>query len=313
MLGEPGTSPHIKLRLRHMKRLDLRDQWVLVTGASSGIGRDMAVQLARDHGAHVVAVARRAERLDALKTELESEFGVRVLPVVADLSTSAGTERVIAAATQEQPVVAAILNAGVTYYGRALELSDETFEAMLATNVTGLVRIANAMARFFIATQKPGGILLVSSMGCFAPLPYQTAYAATKSFVTSYGRGLATELKGTGVSVSVYTPGGVNTELIESSGLSRQFSPDSVGMMNCDVAARVGLNALVNRKALSIPGALNHFLALAFKLLPHGMLLPRIGATYAGGLPEHVEPPGPDAASPTPDERADATQAKAKR
>ena len=78
-----------------MKRLDLRDQWVLVTGASSGIGRDMAQQLARDHGAHIVAVARRAERLDALKNELEGEFGIKVLPVVADLSTKAGTERVI--------------------------------------------------------------------------------------------------------------------------------------------------------------------------------------------------------------------------
>ncbi len=295
-----------------MKRLDLRDKWVLVTGASSGIGRDMAYQLASDHGAHIVAVARRAERLDALKNELEREFGINVLPVVADLSNRAGTDRVIDAATQEQPVAAAILNAGVTYYGRALELSDETFEAMLATNVTGLVRLSNAMARFFIAAKQPGGILLVSSMGCFAPLPYQTAYAATKSFVTSYGRGLATELQGTGVSVSVYTPGGVNTELIESSGLSRQFSPDSVGMMNSDVAARVGLNALVNRKALSIPGALNHFLALAFKLLPHGMLLSRIGATYAGGLPEHKETPEAEDATPASADAADVSPAKEK-
>lgn len=268
-----------------MKRLDLRDRWVLVTGASSGIGREMALQLARDHGAHIVAVARRAERLDSLKQELESEFGVKVLPVVADLSDAAGVQRVIDTTTREQPIAAAILNAGVTYYGRALELSDETFESMLATNVTGLVRLANAIARFFVASETPGGILFVSSMGCFAPLPYQTAYAATKSFVTSYGRGLATELKGTGISVSVFTPGGVNTEMITSSGLSRQFNPDSVGMMDTDVASRVGLSALVRRKALSIPGALNHVLAVAFKLLPHGLLLPRIGATYVGGLP----------------------------
>ena len=295
-----------------MKRLQLRDQWVLVTGASSGIGREMALQLARDHGAHIVAVARRAERLDSLKHELESEFGIKVLPVVADLSTSVGIERVLEATTREQPVVAAILNAGVTYYGRALELSDETFDNMLATNVTGLVRLSNAMARFFIAAKIPGGILFVSSMGCFAPLPYQTAYAATKSFVTAYGRGLATELKGTGVSVSVFTPGGVNTEMIESSGLSRQFSPDSVGMMNADEASRIALAAFVRRKNLSIPGLLNHVLAVAFKILPHGMLLSRIGATYEGGLPALAERGEGKKELPTPDERADAGGAKEK-
>ncbi len=281
-----------------MKPLELRDRWVLVTGASAGLGREMARRLAREYGANLVLVARRLERLTELKDELEREAGVEVHPVSADLSRPEDVDRAFEQATSRRELQGVVLNAGVTYYGRALDLEPAEFAAMLQTNVHGLVRLARASARYFEDKQNEGGILLVSSMAGFAPLPWQTAYAATKAFVTSYGRGLAEELRGQPVSVTVFAPGGIDTEMLVNSGLSRQFKPGAVGIMPADECAERALRAFVKRRELAVPGALNLALALTMKLLPHSLFARAAARTYAAGLPPRPLP-APAASRPT--------------
>src|SRR5687767_10563497 len=100
-----------------MKPLDLKHRWVLVTGASSGLGREMARVLARDHKANVVIAARRKERLAELAEELQTKHGVSVRIVVADLSKPDEADRVFAEATTDCALYGAILNAGVTHFG----------------------------------------------------------------------------------------------------------------------------------------------------------------------------------------------------
>ncbi len=270
-----------------MKRgpLDFRGEWVVVTGASSGLGREMARQLVKDHGANVLAVARRRDRLEALAEELSTD-AARVEPLVADLANPSDLPNVVRVATALPALRGVILNAGVTYYGHALEQDLGAFDKLLATNVTALVHLSQHFAKYFLQKQNDGAVLLVSSMAGFAPLPYQAAYAATKAFVTSYGRSLAYELKGKGVGVSVFAPGGIATEMLETSGLSRKFKAGDVGVMSPEDCARLALAGLRKRRMLTVPGASNKLMAAGMKLAPDGVLLPAIAKIYEGALPE---------------------------
>lgn len=267
-----------------MGRMDFRNRWVLVTGASSGLGLEMARVLAREHGANIIAVARRVDRLAALKEELESRHGVQVVPLAADLSKAGEPQRLFEAAVAGRDVYGVVLNAGVTFYGHALEQAPADVESMVATNVTSLVELSQLFAGHLTRQGTPGGIMLVASMAGFSPLPYQTAYAATKAFVISFGRGLAYELRGTGVSVTVFAPGGIATEMLELSGLSRKFKAGDVGIMPADECARLAVESFSRRRELYVPGFLNRFLALSMKLLPHGFIIARSAGLYAGGL-----------------------------
>src|SRR5690606_23886544 len=99
----------------------LKGRWVLVTGASAGLGRELALQLARDHGAHLILMARRQALLEELAQTLTREYGVEALPLAADLCEPARCAELLGALTRDRPLAAAVLNAGVTHYGDALE------------------------------------------------------------------------------------------------------------------------------------------------------------------------------------------------
>jgi uncharacterized protein len=271
-----------------MTPMNFRGRWVVVTGASSGLGLEMARLLAKEHGAHIIAVARREDRLVALKAELEGAHGIQVLPLPADLTRPGEAERVHAAAVDGRDVAGVILNAGVTYYGHVLEQGPESLDTMLATNITSVVRLSQRFAADFVRRQE-GALMFVASMAGLAPLPYQATYAATKSFVISFGRSMAHELRRTGVSVTVFAPGGIATEMLSLSGLDRQFKAGDTGIMSAPDCARVAVDALRHRRELAVPGLLNRFLALSMKLLPHGFIVGRSAALYEGGLPK--EPP----------------------
>ena len=163
-----------------MKPMNFRGRWALVTGASSGLGRAIALQLARDQGANILAVARRKDRLDALAEELKPS-GVQVETLVADLSRGDDVERVLEKAQDGRELYAAVLNAGVTHFGRHEELSWPDFESMLNTNVRASVRLCSALLPKLEEHPDGGGVLLVSSMAGIAPVPYQSALPSRHS------------------------------------------------------------------------------------------------------------------------------------
>lgn len=262
------------------RTLELRGRWTLVTGASSGLGVEIARSIARDQGGHVLVVARRRDRLEALCEELRSRYGVQAVSIAADLSRPEDVERVFTEATRERELHGVILNAGVTYWGEALKLDWGEFQAMLNTNVTSLVRLSTLFAHHFIERKTGGGLMFVSSVAGLLPVPYQAAYSGTKAFILSYGQALAQEVRNQGLSVTVFAPGGISTELLVKSGLSNRFKAGDIGVMSAEACATHALRAFIHRKELYVPGLINQTLTLAARLLPRSFLAQRTAAMY---------------------------------
>jgi uncharacterized protein len=263
-----------------MKVMDFRDRWVLVTGASSGLGRQMAKLLATEYGANVLAVARRADRLADLEAEVAAAGGGKIEPIAADLSKLADVDRVVLASTKDRPLYAAILNAGVTHFGDYHELTWEGFESMLATNVTSVVRMTTALLPPIEEGGQGGGLLIVSSMAGLTPIPYQTAYSATKAFLVNFGCGLYHELRGRNVSVTTFVPGGIQTEMTSGS----RFEKLGSFLMPVDACAREAIEGFRRRRYLHAPGFVNRMGTTLMRFLPQELLTGRVAATYRGSL-----------------------------
>ena len=187
----------------------------LVTGASSGIGRAYAQRLAAD-GYDLVVVARRAERLDEVKRQLESAHGVSVQPLVADLSTESGRRAVDALATQPR-LEFVVDSAALTYYMPILDLPRDKAEELVNLNVLAPVQIIHAALPGMVERGK-GTVVSFSSLLAFSAasenpqLPNRAVYAASKAFLLAFIQLLAVELRDSGVKVQVVCPAIVKTE-----------------------------------------------------------------------------------------------------
>ena len=261
-----------------MNPMELRDRWVLVTGASSGLGREMAKILAVKYGAHLLIVARREDRLRELKAELERAGGVKVDICVADLSKLEDVDRVIESASKGRALFGAILNAGVTHFGPYGDLSWDSFRSMLDTNVVATVRMATALIPYLEA--QGGGLMIVSSMAGIFPVPFQTHYSATKAFLVHFGLSLWHELEGRNVSVTSYAPSGVVSEMTAGS----NFTPLRRWLMPVDQAASEGVEAFRNRKYLHISGFANRVGSAFARMLPQRLTTSLVAAQYRNAL-----------------------------
>jgi short-subunit dehydrogenase len=263
-----------------MDSMVFRTKWVIVTGASSGLGWEMCKVLARDHGANIIPVARRRDRLEALKEEIESSTTSSVLPIAADLSRVEEVDQAFHEATACRPVYAAVLNAGVTHFGEYHELAWEEFQTMLATNVTGVVRLATQLLPYLERRAEGGGILIVSSMAGLTPVPYQTAYSATKAFLVNFGCGLWHEVRHKRVSVTTFVPGGIRTEMTSGS----RFKALGGWLMPVDECAAEAIDCFRRRRYLHVPGVAARVGATMLGVLPRRFLTERVAATYRKAL-----------------------------
>jgi hypothetical protein len=240
----------------------------------------MARTLARQHQANIVAVARRKDRLDDLKRELESTTRSKVDTCVADLADLGGVDRAIAYATKDRQLVGAILNAGVTHFGQYDELAWPDFDAMLNTNVRGVVRMATELIPHLEKDADGGGLLLVSSLSGIFPVAYQTAYSSTKAFLIAFGSGMWHELQGRNVSISTYAPPGIVTEMTAG----KRFEPLRGWLIGTERAAQEGVDALRTRKYLHVPGIRDRWGSAVLRVLPHAFVTGKLAAVYRRAL-----------------------------
>ena len=255
----------------------------LVTGASSGIGADIARELAaRGHG--LVLAARREDRLRELAAELEP-LGVRVETIATDVADPASREALVDAIRERGLTVEVLVNnAGFGTAGPFVELDPEREVEMVRTNVEPVVAFCGAYARG-MAERGRGAILNVASMAAFQPLPIQATYAATKAFVLSFGDALSAELRPAGVTVTSLCPGPVETEFVEVAGMTEEASgtPRIVWASSPEVA-RAGVRGLERGKRVVVPGnALNRLGAIGGHLAPRSIFLPLARRAHPSG------------------------------
>lgn len=241
----------------------------LVTGASSGIGEQLARLLA-ERGHDLVLVARDVGRLVALAKEMEGAFNTTAQVLPADL-TDPEQLAIIEGRCKDRsaPIDVLVNNAGFGTFGsfHTLDVGDEAREIQL--NVVALVRLTHAAATEMVWRGK-GGILNVSSLAGYQPGPFNATYAATKAFVTSFTEAVHEELKGTGVSVTVLCPGFTRTGFQETANVP---AGDLPGFMwqEAEAVALAGLDALAKNRAVAIPGPLNKALGTFASVTPHAV------------------------------------------
>ena len=242
----------------------------LITGASSGIGRELARVFVRN-GHDLALVARRKDRLEALATEIEAAHARRPIVIVADLEKPEGISIIAdalgSAGAEPQYLVN---NAGFGLLGRA-DASDRKAQlAMIDLNMRALTALSLA---FIPALERhQGGILNVGSMAGFLPGPGMAVYYASKAYVRSFSDALHHELKPRGIRVTNLAPGPVPTEFGERAG-SKGINTPSLLTQSADYVAELGYRGLMEGKRLVVPGRLNRAVVELVSLVPRGLLL----------------------------------------
>ena len=259
--------------------------WAVVTGASSGIGREMAIWLA-GAGVHVVLVARGKDALDSLARELGARTGVSTRVIAADLGAREGNDAVLDA-TADLDVGLLVAAAGFGTSGPFVDQAVEPELTMLQVNCGSTLSLAHGFARRFVARGK-GGLVLMGSIVGFQGTPYAASYAATKAYVQSLAEALHVELAGSGVDVVSSAPG--PTE----SGFAERANMRMTTTMRARDVVRPTLAALGRRPTVS-PGALTKLLTWSLAFLPR-TLRTRIMGRVMHGMTLH-EPGGRSAAN----------------
>ena len=245
-------------------------QWAVVTGASCGLGREFARQLAA-RGYHLVLVARTAERLGETSAELASDTCL-VRTVTLDLARAGAAEELVAQ-TDAWGLVPEVLvnNAGIGAWGRFLECAPDRVRGLLQLNASSLV-LLSLLYGVRMRAKGRGYLLQVASTAAFQPVPSFAVYAATKSLVLSFSQALQYEGRKTGVSSTVLCPGPTATQFFTTAGLRPNRFFQAMMMPSAEVA-RHGLDAMFRRKAVHTPGFWNKLTVFLPRLLPAGWMV----------------------------------------
>lgn len=223
----------------------------LITGASSGIGRELARLFARDKN-DLVLVARNQRKLDELARELRNRHGVEVMVMVADLSTPAAAAHIVDQLARESTHVDILVNnAGTQVYGLFAKAEAEQLLHMIQVNMTSLTHLTKLLLPGMLDHGR-GKILNVASTGSFGPGPLNAVYCASKAYVLSFSEAIAAELAGSGVTVTALCPGATNTEFVTRHGLEnvRLFQ----NMISAERVAEIGYEALMNNRPVVVAG-----------------------------------------------------------
>lgn len=250
--------------------------WALVSGASSGIGLEIAERLA-ESGLNLIIHARSENILQGIAKRLTSNHGIEVKVVASDVSEPAGIQKLIEA-TQALPIGLLVASAGYGTSGEFIHTSVHAEINMLRLNCEALLSLTHHFAQKFVA-QKRGGIILMSSMVAFQGVPFAANYAATKSYVQSLAEALAEELKPHGVDVLAAAPGPVESGFGQRANLKMNMSltPQQVG---------IPILRALGRKTTVLPGFLTKFLVYSLRTVPRWGKI-KIMKLVMGGMTEH--------------------------
>jgi len=243
----------------------------LVTGASNGIGLDLAHLLAKDKH-DLILVARSAGKLADIKASIEKEFGVKVKIIVADLSLPDAASKLFDEIQKENIHIDILVNnAGFGDYCSFAECNWQKQENMINLNILTLTKLTRLFLPAMIKA-KYGRILNLASVASFMHGPLMSVYYASKAFVLSFSYAIANEVKGTGVTVTALCPGPTDTGFMASSSLNgSKLSKTFKSKSSFDVAL-YGYQRMLKGKTLAVPGTLNKLIVTTVRFSPRKLI-----------------------------------------
>ncbi|MGB7767874.1 MAG: SDR family oxidoreductase [Verrucomicrobiia bacterium] len=254
---------------------------VLITGASSGIGRELAKCFAAD-GSRLVLTARNTGALQSLADELRRAHNVEASVLTADLARTETPERIFTE-LQGRGITVDVLvnNAGFGAWGKFAGLPLQRQLEMLQVNITALIELTGLFLPGMVQRRR-GGILNVASVAGFVPGPGMAIYYATKACVVSFTEALAEELAGTNVTVSALCPGPTVTNFDQVAHIDKEERKIRMARMSAEAVALYGLRAFRRKRVVAVPGLQNRLIILLSRCLPRSMV--RRTAGKANGI-----------------------------
>ncbi len=246
-------------------------EYILITGASSGIGYEMGKQLASKNF-NLILVARSENKLLKLQQELKTQFKIDVDYLLFDLAEPNSASDLYKLVKEKNYLITGLINnAGFGDYGNFVEMPLKRDEEMIAVNVTALVGLTKLFGADMVKLGR-GKIMNVASLLSFLPFPYYSVYSATKSFVLAFTETVATELEGTGVIITALCPGTIETPFHTDS-MRKTNAMSANKPMSADVVAKAGVDLFLNRKGKKIVGFLNWFLSNLPRVTPDKIMM----------------------------------------
>jgi uncharacterized protein len=239
---------------------------VLVTGASSGLGLELAQLFAAD-GSDLILVARRIDLLDTLAGRLTARFGVRTTVIPSDLGAPDAVPRLVEAVDQMALSVDVLVNsAGIGHRSEFIELPPERVQGTLEVNISALTRLTHTFLPGMIARGR-GGVINLGSLAGFLPGPHMATYYASKAYVLALSEALQEEVRGSGVTVCCLAPGPTHTEFVSTNRIEgiRFFR---LGAMQASRVAKIGYRDFRAGRAVSVPGAHTKAATMLLRLSP---------------------------------------------
>jgi len=245
--------------------------YTLITGASGGIGHDLAILAAAD-GKNLVLVARSADKLDQLSETIRKNNKSEVIPIALDLSEEVGVNKLISEITlKDLNIDTLINNAGFGDFGDFAKADLTKNLEMIRLNISTLTQLSHfALQRMLKAGR--GRILNVASTASFMPGPGMAVYYASKAYVLSFSEALTRELKGTGVSVTTLCPGPTDTSFASAAGLGKSLMHRMLPPATSMQVAKAGYKAMIKGRAIEIPGFVNKLSTMAPRFSPRSII-----------------------------------------
>ncbi len=246
-------------------------QTALITGASGGIGYELAKLFAQD-GYNLVLVARNAQKLTQIADDFKQKYGIAAKVIAKDLAIPTSPEEIFTELQQESIKIDALVNnAGFASYGLFHEIDMTSELQMIQVNVVCLTHLTKLFLKDMVK-QGSGKILNLASTAAFQPGPLMAVYYATKAYVLSFSEAIANELEGTGVTVTALCPGPTESGFQQRAAMEDSKLVSGQKIMDAETVAKIGYRSLLEGKTVIIPGVKNKIMAESIRFTPRKMV-----------------------------------------
>lgn len=273
------------LRGNYINQVTGRNKYTLITGASTGLGKELALQCAQ-FGMNLILTALPGEGIKKLGTELCLKFKILVRTYEFDLTKQGAMEKFTDSVNQNYDVKMLINNAGIGGTKSFLDATPEYIDQIVLLNMRALVLLTRMLLPN-LKRQQRGYILNIASMASFRPMPFKTIYPASKAFVYSFSRGLGAELKGTGITVSVANPGAMKTNAEVTGRINKHGFVIQSTTLSARRVAEICVCQLLRNKELIIPGILNKASLILMKIVPVSLCLKIMTSSFKKEIVEN--------------------------